>query len=101
MEKTSTGCPQGHRDVRMRGFHSRAEAAAVLRLIADRIVPLAPELVGLHAAADRVLAEDVVARCAVPGFARAAMDGYALRGGETFGAAPYNPLEFIIAGEAL
>ena len=31
---------------------------------------------------------------AVPAFDRAAMDGYALRGGETFGAGPYNPLEF-------
>jgi molybdopterin molybdotransferase len=29
------------------------------------------------------------------------MDGYALRGSETFGAGPYNPLEFDIVGEAL
>jgi molybdopterin molybdotransferase len=38
---------------------------------------------------------------AVPGFDRAAMDGYALRGQETFGADAYNPLEFAVIGQAL
>jgi molybdopterin molybdotransferase len=37
----------------------------------------------------------------VPGFDRAAMDGFALRGEETFGAGPYNPLEFTVVGETL
>jgi molybdopterin molybdotransferase len=37
----------------------------------------------------------------VPAFDRAAMDGYALRGGETFGAGPYNPLDFTVVGQAL
>jgi molybdopterin molybdotransferase len=43
----------------------------------------------------------VTAGVAVPGFDRAAMDGYALRGGETFGAGPYNPLEFEVVGTSL
>jgi molybdopterin molybdotransferase len=47
------------------------------------------------------LAEDVIAEVAVPGFDRAAMDGYALRGSETFGANSYNPLELEVVGVSL
>src|SRR5205823_833465 len=42
-----------------------------------------------------------VAEVAVPGFDRAAMDGYALRADETFGAGPYAPLEFRVVGTSL
>src|SRR5438105_12291344 len=88
-------------DVRMRGFRDRAEVAEVIALLAARLQPLPTEEVDLHQASGRVLAEDVIAPVAVPAFDRAAMDGYALRGQETFGAGPYNPLEFAIIGEAL
>jgi molybdopterin molybdotransferase len=88
-------------DVRMRGFRDRAEVADVITLLATRLHPLAPEPIDLKAAAGRVLAADIVAEVAVPSFDRAAMDGYALRGKETFGAGPYNPLEFQIVGQAL
>src|SRR5438445_294105 len=87
-------------DVRMRGFRDRTEVADVLTLLTSRLQPLAAEAVDLHTAAGRVLAADVTAAVAVPGFDRAAMDGYALRGQETFGAAAYNPLEFEIIGGA-
>jgi molybdopterin molybdotransferase len=88
-------------DVRMRGFRDRAEVAEVIALLATRLKPLPAEEVDLHQASERVLAEDVIAPVAVPQFDRAAMDGYALRGQETFGAGPYNPLDFTIIGEAL
>jgi molybdopterin molybdotransferase len=88
-------------DVRMRGFRERTEVAAVEQLILDRLRPLPSELIALPAAAGRVLAGDVVAPCPVPGFDRAAMDGYAVRGNETFGADAYAPLEFAIVGAAL
>src|SRR5262245_29363914 len=88
-------------DVRMRGFRERAEVSAVTALLHERLQRLSAESVTVQRAAGRVLAEDVVAACAVPGFDRAAMDGYALRGSETFGAGSYNPLEFEIVGEAL
>lgn len=88
------------RDVRMRGFQDRAEVAQVLALLKSRIHTGSSELLDLNDAAGRVLAQDVVAEMPVPGFSRSAMDGYALRGAETFGAGPYNPLEFLIAGEA-
>ncbi len=87
-------------DVRMRGFQDRTEVDHVLALIDARLAPRPAEAVPLAEAAGRVLARDVVAETAVPSFDRAAMDGYALRGGETFGADAYNPLEFQVVGEA-
>jgi molybdopterin molybdotransferase len=88
-------------DVRMRGFRERAEVADLVRLIEERVRPLSEESVPLSAAAERVLSRDVVSEVNVPGFDRSAMDGYALRGSETFGAGPYNPLELAVVGEAL
>src|SRR4051812_2600525 len=93
--------PTGHADVRMRGFRQRSEVAAVLQLLDRRLRALDAEAVALPNAAGRVLAADVTAAGAVPAFARAAMDGYALRGAETFGADAYTPLEFPVVGEAL
>ncbi len=63
--------------------------------------PLGPEPAPLEQIAGRVLACDVVAPLPVPGFARAAMDGYAVRGEETFGASDYTPLSFCLIGEAM
>jgi molybdopterin molybdotransferase len=92
--------PRNH-DVRMRGFQHRAEVAEALQLIDSRVQALHVEYVDLRDAAGRVLAEDVVAPCEVPGFDRAAMDGFALRAEETFGADGYTPLEFARVGESL
>lgn len=88
-------------DVRMRGFRDRSEVDALLSLLDSIAAPLSPELIELPAAAGRVLATDVVATVDVPPFHRAAMDGYALISHETFGAGPYNPLEFAVVGVAL
>ncbi|WP_390345419.1 gephyrin-like molybdotransferase Glp [Variovorax boronicumulans] len=87
-------------DVRMRGFTQRAEVPTALAWI-DAHTPLLPgESVAVDEATGRVLLQEVIAPIAVPEFDRAAMDGYALRGGETTGAGEYNPLEFPIAGHA-
>jgi len=88
-------------DIRMRGFQQRADVDAVLRLIDQRVGPLFAESVDLGAASLRVLADDVLSPCPVPGFDRAAMDGFALHGDETFGADSYSPLEFTVVGESL
>jgi molybdopterin molybdotransferase len=89
------------KDVRMRGFQDRTDVDDAVARLASRLAPLSTETVELARAAGRVLAEDVRSDVAVPPFDRAAMDGYALRGGETFGAGAYNPLEFVVVGEAL
>src|SRR5438270_5185749 len=87
-------------DPRMRGFRTRATVAEVVAAIDGRVGPLGVEPVAAADAAGRVLAGPVVAAVAVPPFDRAAMDGYAARGEETFGADPYNPAAFRLVGES-
>lgn len=89
------------RDVRMQGFAARADVEDVERFIAEHAMPLPAEPVALLACAGRVLAEDVRSEVDVPGFARAAMDGYAVRGEDTFGASDYEPVALRLAGEAM
>jgi len=88
-------------DVRMQGFRQRSEVPAVLEWIDRNASRMDAEVVPLEAATGRVLAEDVIAPIDVPGFDRAAMDGYALRGEDTAGASEYNPLSFPLAGQVL
>src|SRR5512133_4062893 len=85
--------PQAPPDVRMHGFAARAEVATALAWIDAHAHRLGSERVGVDAAADRVLAQTVIAPLDVPAFDRAAMDGYALHGGLTTGATDYTPLE--------
>lgn len=88
-------------DVRMRGFRSRADVVACQAWVDAQTLRLDSERVSLAAAADRILAEDVHSPVDVPPFARAAMDGWALRGADTFGAAETDPLELRVVGRAL
>ncbi len=85
-------------DPRMRGFRSRSSVEAVLALIDGRVGRLATESVRLHEASGRILAVGVTASAPVPAFDRSAMDGYAVRGEETFGADAYNPIAFDLVG---
>jgi molybdopterin molybdotransferase len=88
-------------DVRMRGFRDRSEVEDVLGILQARTARLEGENVTPGAAAGRVLAEPVMSMVDVPGFARAAMDGFAVRAEDTFGADAYNPLPLTLIGEAL
>jgi molybdopterin molybdotransferase len=88
-------------DVRMTGFRERTRVEAALAWVDTHSKSLPAERVPVVEAHGRVLAEDLRAAIDVPGFARAAMDGYALRGAETTGAGDYNPLPFRLIGEAL
>ncbi|HEX7927872.1 MAG TPA: molybdopterin molybdotransferase MoeA, partial [bacterium] len=90
-------------DVRMRGFQHRMEVSRFQALIRERVPPARAgensERLGIADVAGRVLAQPVVSTVNVPGFVRSAMDGYAVRSEETFGAGPYNPLTFKVIGE--
>ena len=66
------------------------------RRILDRVVPLPVEAVPLAAAAGRVLAEPAASRVDLPPFDASAMDGFALRSGDTPGRLPV--VERIAAG---
>lgn len=87
------------RDVRMRGFRDRKTVAEALAILEARTSALAAERIPIADAAGRVVVSDVTARVAVPHFARAAMDGYALVGESTFGATAYAPVELFVVGE--
>jgi molybdopterin molybdotransferase len=88
-------------DVRMHGFRQRSEVPDALDWVDRHAARLGDEIVALEEAAGRTLAVAVIAPLDVPGFDRAAMDGYALRGVETAGASEYNPLAFPVLGQAM
>lgn len=93
----------------MRGFRRREEVAEVLSLLregATRPTPAAGvrpavETVPVSAASDRILARDLEAPIDVPGFRRAAVDGYAVRGEDTFAATLTAPLLLRLRGESM
>lgn len=58
------------------------------------------EDIGFEDAMNRVLAEDVYSPIDSPPFDRAAMDGYAIRGEDSFGATPDNPVVLKISDSA-
>jgi molybdopterin molybdotransferase len=85
----------------MRGFAERADVDEVTRFLAGRGGPRPAESVGLLACFGRVLARELRAEIDVPGFARSAMDGYAVRGEDSFGASEYDPLRLELVGQSL
>lgn len=89
------------RDVRMRGFAERADVEDVLAFLARHTRPLDAERVPLLESFGRVLAEEVRSEVDVPGFARSAMDGYAIRGQASFGASAYESIRFALVGTSL
>jgi len=60
--------------------------------------PVSTDQVPTSESIGRVLAQDVVAQIDVPGFDRAAMDGYAVIAEDTFGADDDNPKKLLIVG---
>lgn len=68
---------------------SREEA---LNLLLNSIKPIdQTETVPIERAVGRVLAQNLVAKIDVPPFDRAAMDGYAVKAEDTYGASEFNP----------
>jgi len=73
-------------------FKDRTRLAEARDRLLDRVTAHdRTEMVLSEAAAGRVLAEAVTARRAVPHYPRAAMDGYAVRASDTFGAGDRSP----------
>ena len=89
-----------NRDVRMRGFKSRVDVYEVEAFLEAHTTALPPETVPLLQARGRVLAESVISAHEVPGFPRSAMDGFAVKGEDTFGASDYDPISLEVVGES-
>jgi molybdopterin molybdotransferase len=86
-------------DVRMRGFTEKTDLEAALETLRSCVEPLDEESVHLEQALGRTLTRDIISAEDVPAFDKSAMDGYALRGAETFGASPTDPVSFKVIGE--
>lgn len=85
----------------MRGFVARVDVEVVDAFLVEHATALEGHLVPLLDCVGRVLAEGVVSEVDVPGFSRSAMDGYALRGEESFGASAYDAIRLKVAGLSL
>src|SRR5262245_20153365 len=72
----------------MRGMAALLSIDEALARVLARARPLESERVPLAEAAERVLAEDVVARVDLPPFASSAMDGFAIRAADVPGRLP-------------
>ncbi|MGQ9788822.1 MAG: molybdopterin molybdotransferase MoeA [Candidatus Hadarchaeaceae archaeon] len=84
--------------VRMRGFSKYIRLSEALKIILSRAQCLCSEKVPLESGLGRVLAEDVVSNVNVPPFDRSAVDGYAVRASDTFGATLQKPVELRVVG---
>ena len=88
-------------DVRMRGFAERVDVEVVDAFLAkharhcSRGIGPAPRMCRPRARGG------CRGRVDVPGFPRSAMDGYAVRGEETFGASAYDAIRLKVAGVSL
>jgi molybdopterin molybdotransferase len=65
-----------------------------------RVRALGVERVGLDEALDRILGEDVIAGAPLPPFDNSAMDGFAIRAGDTVGASESEPVKLSVIGES-
>jgi molybdopterin molybdotransferase len=74
------------------------DAVELLARTLDTAVSLEPEEVRVLEAVGRIIAEPVEAEIDIPPFNRSAVDGYAVRAGDTVSASVYNPVELVLKG---
>jgi molybdenum cofactor synthesis domain-containing protein len=86
---------------KMEPFRELISYEEARRIVLENVKPVErTEKVPLDEACGRVLAEDLVAEAPVPSFARASMDGYAVRAEDTYGASSSKPRKLRVVGTA-
>jgi molybdenum cofactor synthesis domain-containing protein len=85
--------------VRGVGFKRRTNVNKALEDLISKVGRIGVEDVSVYDCYSRVLAEDIVAKIDIPPFDRAAMDGFAVRAEDTFGASMANPIVLRLVGE--
>jgi molybdopterin molybdotransferase len=97
-----------HDDLRRAGFKERTRVAAARETVLEAVTPHErTDRVPLGRADGRTVAETLTAPNPVPGYERAAMDGYAVRAQDTFGASDRSPsvlregTDEVVPGEAV
>ena len=87
---------------RMRPIRETIALEAARDLVDGAIRPIErTERVRIDTASGRVVARAVEAQADVPPFARAAMDGYAVRAADTFGASTHDPRALTLGRDRL
>lgn len=84
--------------VRGKGFKEYIRLSRALEIVESNVDELDSEEISFEESYDRVIAEEVRSKMAVPPFDRAAMDGFAVRAEDTFGAKEENPVELEVSG---
>ncbi len=80
------------------GFGKLTSLKEAKEVILNLIKEKNDEIIELDRALKRVLAEDIIAKIDVPHFKKSAMDGFAVRAKDTFGATNVNPKELRVIG---
>ncbi|MHA2009312.1 MAG: molybdopterin molybdotransferase MoeA [Promethearchaeota archaeon] len=80
------------------GFSKLTFLEEALKQLFSRIIPCSIEETRITKALNRILGEDIRSSMNIPPFDRSAMDGYALRAEDTFGASPNNPKRIKLIG---
>ncbi|MEM4472329.1 MAG: molybdopterin molybdotransferase MoeA [Archaeoglobaceae archaeon] len=85
--------------VKDRGFKELEPVDVAIEKMMGKLKVLEVELVDIQNCAGRVLARDVISKVDLPEFDRSAVDGYALKAEDTFGASQMNPAFLKIVGK--
>ena len=90
-----------HFDVTEKGFKYLTPTREALQILTSRLGPkeLETEGIPVSVALHRVLADDLISPVDVPDFNRAAMDGYAVRAEDTYGASLSSPISLEVVRE--
>ena len=81
-----------------KGFKKLTSVSKALNTVLSEIKPLKSESIHVKDCLNRVIVEDIIAQYDVPMFDRSAMDGYAIRSEDSFGASVTDPVYLKITG---
>ncbi|MEM3754169.1 MAG: molybdopterin molybdotransferase MoeA [Candidatus Bathyarchaeia archaeon] len=86
--------------IKMKGFKETIKVEDALNRFFNEFKDkkLDSELIDLKDALNRVLAEDIISKVDIPPFDRSAVDGYALKAENTYGASEDNPIRLKLLG---
>ncbi|MGQ4875021.1 MAG: gephyrin-like molybdotransferase Glp [Promethearchaeia archaeon] len=86
------------KDIRKIGFAKLIPVDEALDKLFSHIYTVEAEEVNIKDALNRISAEDIKSKFDLPPFDRAAMDGYAIKAEDSFGASPKNPKKVKLIG---
>ena len=86
-------------DIKVDGFYKKTSVKDALNIILNT-AKTSEDVIPFEKSLGCVLFEDVVSTVDLPPFDRSAMDGFAIKGKDSFGASQSNPISFKIVGES-